>query len=43
MILEIRQMAGPALTDERHGNIRPNNEQHVFTLAGLCKFVREKL
>ena len=29
--LEIRQIAGSALTDERHGNKILNNEQHLFT------------
>ena len=32
VLLEMRQRAGSALTDERHGNISLNNEQHLFTL-----------
>ena len=43
VLLEMRQIAGPALTDERHGNISLNNEQHLFTWVGMCKNVRKKL
>lgn len=43
VLLEMRQRAGSALTDERHGNISLNNEQHLFTGAGMCKIVRKKL
>ena len=43
VLLEMRQIAGPALTDERHGNISLNNEQHLFTLERLCKIIRKKL
>jgi hypothetical protein len=39
----MRQIAGPALTDERHGNISLNNEQHLFTPAGIYKNVRKKV
>jgi hypothetical protein len=38
-----RQIARPGLTDERHGNISLNNEQHLFTLARMRKIVRKKL
>ena len=43
VLLEMRQIAGSALTDERHGNISLNNEQHLFTLEGMSKIVRKKL
>jgi len=33
VLLEMRQIAGSALTDRRHGNISLNNEQHLFTFA----------
>jgi hypothetical protein len=39
----MRQIAGPALTDERHGNISLNNEQHLFTAMGMSKNVKKKL
>jgi hypothetical protein len=42
MLLEIRQIAGSALTDERHGNICLNNEQHLFTAAEMPEIVRKK-
>lgn len=43
VLLEIRQIAGSALTDERHGNISLNKGQHLFTLAEMSKIVRKKL
>lgn len=43
VLLEMRQRAGSALTDERHGNISLNNEQHLFTSIEMYKFARKKL
>jgi hypothetical protein len=43
VLLEMCQIAGPALTDERHGNISLKNEQHLFTDEKMCSFVRKKL
>lgn len=37
------QRAGSALTDERHGNISLNNEQHFFTFTERRNFIRKKL
>lgn len=38
----MRQIAGPALTDERHGNKIFKKEQHLFTLEGKGKIARKK-
>ena len=43
VLLEMRQIAGSALTDRGHGNISLNNEQHLFTAMGVSKNVRKKL
>jgi hypothetical protein len=43
VLLEMRQIAGPALTDERHGNISLNNEQHLFTPERTGKNIRKKM
>jgi hypothetical protein len=43
VLLEMRQRAGSALTDERHGNISLNNEQHLFTSVRICKNLKKKL
>jgi hypothetical protein len=37
--LEIRQITGSALTDERHGNKVLKNGQHFFTRRRKCKIV----
>ena len=39
----MRQIAGPALTDRRHGNISLNNEQHLFTLDRKWENVRKNV
>jgi hypothetical protein len=41
--LEMRQIAGSALTDERHGNKIFNNEQHLFTRERKCRIAQEKM
>jgi hypothetical protein len=43
VFLEMRQIAGPALTDERHGNKILKKEQHLFTPEENRKIVRKKL
>ena len=43
VLLEMRQIAGPALTDRGHGNISLNNEQHLFTARRMDENVRKKL
>ena len=43
VLLEMRQIAGSALTDRGHGNISLNNEQHLFTPAVMCKNVRKNM
>ena len=43
VLLEMRQIAGSALTDRRHGNISLNNEQHLITPRGMCKNIRKKM
>ena len=43
MLLEMRQIAGSALTDRRHGNISLNQGQHLFTREERGKFVRKKV
>lgn|GEM_PF-4176595 len=42
VLLEIRQIADLALTDEGHGNISLKNEQHLFTFEGGGKILRKK-
>ena len=39
----MRQVAALGLTDERHGNISLNKEQHLFTPAEKGKIVRKKV
>lgn len=42
MLLEMRQIAGLALTDERHGNSILKKRQHVFTRVKTAKIVEKK-
>ncbi len=39
----MRQVAALGLTDERHGNISLNNEQHLFTSWAKGKIVRKNV
>ena len=39
----MRQVAALGFTDERHGNISLNNEQHLFTRAERGKIVSKNV